>query len=321
MAAHWSELSPGVRFGLILALVLAAHGVAVIRRGSTALSVVMHAVGTGFCGAGIFLAGQIFHLQAHWPAAFMLWSAGAAAGWWLLRQWPQGVWLAILVPIWLGGEYSERVGFFRGSDAPLWGGLMVVSLCYLTLRVRDDPKLGRALRWLGFAGAIPFAAAAAESGDWRFLDNDAAGWPALWWGLCLAIPLAADALLRRRFEWRLTAFAAGVWLLATTDGRPGPSLLSEFWHGFGAYLVAAAMALLLTWWGVTTRRPERVNLGVLAFGVVVLVFYFSNVMDKFGRSLSLLGLGALFFLLALALGRVRKRLLSEIRERPVGGSG
>ena len=41
----------------------------------------LHAVGTVAFGGGVFLAGQIFHLEAHWPAGLMLWSLGAGLGW------------------------------------------------------------------------------------------------------------------------------------------------------------------------------------------------------------------------------------------------
>ncbi len=37
----------------------------------------------------------------------MLWSFGAAVGVLLLRQWPQVLWLAVLAPAWLWGEWME----------------------------------------------------------------------------------------------------------------------------------------------------------------------------------------------------------------------
>ncbi len=315
VAANWDRIAPGGRFALILLLVFGAHGLAVLPRAAGALSVVLHAVGTGFLGAGIFLAGQLFHLQTHWPAAFLLWALGAAAGWWLLRQWPQAVWLAVLGPIWLGGEYTERVGGFRGYEEPLTAGLLVLALSYLTL-APEDPHLRKALRWLGFAAVIPIGLALAASGSW-YAWREPPPTYAFWWLAGLGVPLAVDAALRRRFEWRLVPMAVGAWLMATTGGRPStPSLWSEFWHQFAIYPISGAMALFLIWWGVGDRRPERVNLGVAAFGVVVIAFYFSTVMDKLGRSISLLGLGALFFLLAFALGKLRRRLLAEIAGPP-----
>ena len=43
-------------------------------------------------GAGIFLVGQIFNLQEHWPGGVMLWAVGAWVAFWLLdagwELWP-----------------------------------------------------------------------------------------------------------------------------------------------------------------------------------------------------------------------------------------
>lgn len=108
VAAHWDDLSPAWRFGLILALVASFHlagSLSAERFG--ALSMALHAVGTVALGAGIFLAGQIFHLQEHWPSGVMLWASGALAAWLLLRDWPQASLTALLVPAWLGGEWIE----------------------------------------------------------------------------------------------------------------------------------------------------------------------------------------------------------------------
>ena len=67
-------------------------------------------------------------------------------------------------------------------------------------------------------------------------------------------------------------------------------------------------------WGVRERRAERVNLGVAGFALTATAFYFSNVMDKLGRSASLIGLGLLFLAAATCSSAARRRLLAEIRE-------
>jgi len=43
-------------------------------------------------------------------------------------------------------------------------------------------------------------------------------------------------------------------------------------------------------WGLHDRRAERINLGIAGFTLTVLLFYFSDVMDKLGRSASLITL-------------------------------
>ncbi|TMA07082.1 MAG: DUF2157 domain-containing protein [Deltaproteobacteria bacterium] len=77
VAAHWDALSPAERFGLVLLLVALFHLTAALTTEPfPVLSTTLHAVGTICLGAGIFLAGQIFNLQEHWP--------GGALGAWRL---------------------------------------------------------------------------------------------------------------------------------------------------------------------------------------------------------------------------------------------
>ena len=57
------------------------------------------------------------------------------------------------------------------------------------------------------------------------------------------------------------------------------------------------------------QRTERINVGALLFGAIVLFFYFSNVMDKLGRAASLIGFGLLFLAGGWALEHARRRLV------------
>src|SRR4029077_8701708 len=47
-------------------------------------------------------------------------------------------------------------------------------------------------------------------------------------------------------------------------------------------------------WGIYEFRAERVNLGMAGFALTIVFFFFSSVMDKLGRSASLIALGILF---------------------------
>ncbi|MGH7580913.1 MAG: DUF2157 domain-containing protein, partial [Gemmatimonadales bacterium] len=80
------------------------------------------------------------------------------------------------------------------------------------------------------------------------------------------------------------------------------------------YLWCAVLAIGLIAWGVRDRRVERINLGIAGFALTVLVFYFSGVMDKLGRSASLMGLGLLFLGGGYLLERTRRRLVAGVRE-------
>ena len=63
--------------------------------------------------------------------------------------------------------------------------------------------------------------------------------------------------------------------------------------GFVAVLVAA-FAVFIIAWGVRQASRALVNLGIVYFAIAVTWFYFSNIFDKVGRSLGLIGLGILF---------------------------
>jgi hypothetical protein len=58
-----------------------------------------------------------------------------------------------------------------------------------------------------------------------------------------------------------------------------------------------------------------VNYAVVAFGLSVLWFYFSNMMDKLGRSFGLMGLGILFLAGGWVLEQVRRRLIVDLEGR------
>jgi hypothetical protein len=120
------------------------------------------------------------------------------------------------------------------------------------------------------------------------------------WSAAIAIPLGLSFFLRGREAWTSAlAMAWGV-LLALLH----PEAIGYVWCAAGAVGLVA--------WGLRDGRPERINLGVAGFAITLLSFYFSNVMDKFGRSLGLMGLGALFLLAGWALERTRRRLLAQI---------
>jgi hypothetical protein len=57
-----------------------------------------------------------------------------------------------------------------------------------------------------------------------------------------------------------------------------------------------------------------VNLGVVYFAMVVAWFYWSNILDKVGRSLGLIGLGILFLAGGWALEVTRRKLLVRMEQ-------
>ncbi len=318
IAAHWDSLGPGGRFAIVLAAIAVLHagGAVAAMRGSEALSATLHAAGTGVFGAGIYLAGQVFHMAEHWPAGLLLWAAGAAVGVVLLRQWPQVLWLAVLAPAWLWGEWMEAHdhGAAWRDLTPAAVGLVLLACAYLFARPAESAaRWRRTLAWLGAVALIPAAVALAMSGDVdRAFEGvgqrEVAGatrWLA--WTVAIVLPLTLAWRLRGRESlWMLAALAWAL-LLAQVSPHSNAGELAMY-----ALLEVGAVGIVL--WGLRDGQRLAVNVGVLGFALAMLGFYFASLYDRFGRALGLIGLGVLFIGGGWLLERTRRRLLARLPE-------
>ena len=61
--------------------------------------------------------------------------------------------------------------------------------------------------------------------------------------------------------------------------------------------------------GSVEARSERVNLGTVLLAITLIGFYVTEVIARFDRSLTLLGLGLFFFLGGWGLNRLRQAML------------
>ncbi len=315
VAAHWEALGPGSRYTLVLAVLALFHVAgAYASRKMPHLATVLHSVGTAFLGAGIFLCGQIFNMAEHWPGALLLWAAGAACGWALLRDWPHALWLAILVPTWLWGEWIEDVG--RGpSDlqnmVPLVGTLVLAFVYLAAPRGDHAPTWRLAVSRLGAVALIPACIAVGIVHESSYSMAERHAMPVLQgqilpWSIALGLPLALGAILMgRRAAYLILPV---LWSIA----------LAQFsWHDsadkIALYALYIVGAFLVAIWGIKEQRRSCINLGVIGFALTLMFFYFSDVYDKLGRSLGLIGMGIVFLGGGWALERVRRRLLANMK--------
>jgi len=309
VAAHWDTLSPHERFAMVVMMVAVFHvGGALSASFSENFAITLHGIGTASLGAAIFLAGQIFNLQEHWPGGVMLWAAGAWIGWVLRRDWLQFAMAAVLTPFWLGGEWI-MANPVPGAEhiRALAEGLVLLSITYFAARTRSvDGPLRNALVWIGGIALLPFAVAlAAEADLWgnsRHQDSNAPAY--IGYAFAFALPLALALWLRKRDAWWNAVAAVWVFVLG----------LIGYSRNVGLFLWCALGAAGMIAWGVREGRSERVNMGMVAFALTLLFFYFSQVMDKLGRSASLIGLGLLFLAGGWALERLRRKLVTHARE-------
>jgi len=326
VSAHWDEMGPGARLALVMAMVGVFHlAGGLVRTGYRGLSIALHAVGTVSTGAAIALVGQIFNIQEHWPGAILLWALAALAGWVLLQDEVQKLLTLLLVPAWLLSEFAFYANEYTGKDVYLGRLLLVWAVLYLTVFLGSRRKV---IQWVLFAAA----AVSAVVGVVMMVEGGGTSWFAnetflplatrVWgWVLIAVLPLMFSVFKMRKSSVPVTV-AAGVAIVLpwcahiytthydngnvhNTYSRSEPTVL--------AHLLVAAFAVFLIWWGVRVVSRALVNLGIVWFGLAVAWFYFSNVMDKMGRSLGLIGLGILFLAGGWALEKMRRGLLAGMK--------
>jgi len=311
VSAHWDELSPVARMTVVVLSIAVFHAGGALAAGRfEGLSIALHAVGTIALGAGIALAGQIYHLSEHWPSAILLWAIGAAVAWALLRQWPQAALTALLIPCWVASEWwldARNIHNINERRVPIAVGLCALAFTYLTApqRLRDSTAR-QALCWLGGIALIPTVASVAVP---ESLAGGNFDWSVNWLPLLIApvVPLAlAFALRGRAALWNA---GATVWILLL-------AVLSVTELNIGVYCWCVAGSVGLAFWGIREQHEERVSLAFLGFAITVLAFYFSDVMAKLDRALSLILLGVLFLGGGWLLERTRRRIIARMRTEP-----
>jgi uncharacterized membrane protein len=323
VSAHWDDLGPAARLSLVMAMVAVFHvGGALTRDNFRPLSISLHAVGTLATGAAIALVGQIFNIEEHWPAAVLMWAVAAGAGWLLLRDQPQQLLTLLLVPAWMLSEFAFYSDRYIGQWLYVGRFLFVWAILYVTFFVSSRRA---AVRWILFsAGAVASIVGIVFMLEgWRSWGYDSGFIPfgtRVWaWIAIAAIPLIIAAFRGHKGLIPVAGAVAfvlalpwcqHVWVEHFKDWQGDPSGYSRNEPNLAAHALVAAFAVFLIWHGVRVASRALVNFGMVGFAIAVGWFYFSNLFDKFGRSMGLMGLGVLFLLGGWALEKMRRRLIA-----------
>jgi uncharacterized membrane protein len=132
-AYNWAEMHKFVKLALVFGAVLAAHGSGFYLSASAdakrPLVESLHVMGTMLFGAGIWLVAQIYHIDEHYPNAFIVWGLGALALAWAMPSIAQGLMAVLLVFLW--GSF-EVFGFSSANHPGPWVMLLgVVPLAWM----------------------------------------------------------------------------------------------------------------------------------------------------------------------------------------------
>jgi len=316
VSAHWDEMGKTGRFVLVLAMVSVFHLAGGLARANfRALSTVLHAVGTVATGAAIALTGQIFNIQEHWPAAVLMWAVAALAGWALLRDEAQQTLALLLVPAWMLSEISFHADGHIGEEVLQGQMLLVWAMLYLTFLIGSRRKVAQGILYACSAIAAIVGIILMLLG-WNSLATGVTtvpfGTQAWSWALIAALPLAIAAFHGHKGLIPVAAsvgFSIALPFCHRTVHNPNYTYTEP---NLAANVLVAAFAVFIAWWGVRQLSKMLVNLGIVGFAIAVAWFYFSDVFDKMGRSLGLIGLGILFLAGGWALENMRRRILARM---------
>jgi uncharacterized membrane protein len=325
VAANWDDVSPGWRLTLVLVMLALFHGVGIAAKERfSGFATAMHALGTIAAGAAIALVGQIFNMQEHWPAAVMLWALCALAGWWLLGDQFQQTLTLLLVPAWLISEWMYRASVYDGAQVYLARVVAVLAAVYLTGFLHSQKRVVFGILF-GASAAVLCICVGSLSQGWMYYGYGQHQWGFL--PVHLRVVAFVILLLTLGFGWvvgRQSLVPAGlVAVVAFVLPWAQTVVESEGWRGqtwkhseasLFAYVLVAATAVFLAWWGVREGSKALINYGIAAFALTVMWFYFSSIMDKLGRSLGLIMLGVLFLAGGWLLEKMRRKLVGSIPE-------
>ena len=321
VAAHWEDVAPIGRLGVVLLMLVFFHGLGMLmRQRFSGFATAMHAVGTVSAGAAIALVGQIFNMQEHWPAAVMLWALCAGAGWLLLRDEFQQTLTLLLAPAWIVSEWSERTDGYSSATIFLARIGLVVGIVYLTAFFRSRRRAVFGILFAVGAVLVPLSIGILAEEAWRASYGEQWGsvpemYRLIAYGI-MAVAVIAGGLHDR---WSVPPALAGVGLafalpwsqrVSTENANGSPYAHTE--PNLLAYAMVALAAIFLVVWGVRFASKALVNYGMVAFAMTVMWFYFSSVMDKLGRSLGLIGLGILFLAGGWVLEQTRRKLVKRM---------
>jgi len=127
---NWQALPKFAKLALVVGALALAHasGLWAARRPEPSRGLIegLHVLGTMLFGAGIWLVAQIYHIDEHYPNAFLVWSVAALAMAWAMPSIVQAMLALFLVAFWAGVEAFD----FR---MPVHGAPLIVVLGVLPL--------------------------------------------------------------------------------------------------------------------------------------------------------------------------------------------
>ncbi len=254
-AYNWQAIPKFGKLALVLGALAAVHGAGLrlflgggrFRNLGEGLCL----LGTMLFGAGIWLVAQIYHLDEHYPNAFLVWGLGALALGLALPSIPQAILATVLLTIWCG---VERFDF----DSPRYLAPLLLALVVGALAWRRKSRLLLGVLLLAFTAVIVFILPDIDRHPWLIfctILNLGALWIALRFLVRTQGGFPESAPVFGFFGWAI--FYVSLYLLCFPDLNH--HLLSTD-HPVTGWVGAAWLTpfgiTLLAWFGVLWNRVQ-----------------------------------------------------------------
>jgi uncharacterized membrane protein len=269
-AWNWASMPHASKLAVIFMALLTAHtaGAFYHQKSQLALGEGLTALGTLLFGSGIFLVSQIYHIDEHYPNAFLLWASGALLLAWVLPSTIQGLLACILYIIWVSCELFD----FRHT-LDLAAPLITLALLPLAWQQRSRWFFRIAL----FTSLYALFIAMTHNPDQHLLVNC----------ILLAFTLVAISPVIRQSAFSVVAdiprtfgYLGYLLLLVTLAFREGGRLLGELHQNSDNqniyFYVLIVLALLATIGAMRSianvRITARLNFALLLTSTVLVLF-------------------------------------------------
>lgn len=324
VAANWEEIPAPWRVVLVVfaMVVLYAAGWRVVE-GSSHRSVgrALQLGGTMMFGAGVFLVGQTYNVQAHDPLGFLVWAAAAGAMALVLGSVVHGVLMAFLLPFWWGfelGRLAERYvdGNEQGLALAVCGLVGALAMWAVGELLRTVSRSGRWSRVRVLAAPMRVAGFVAFAGFLlvplsflhRLTDEGARGGligPFAWVLVPASLVALCAVALLVRAPGRATSWLA-LGILTTGGLAAAPLLLAS---SFQASVVVNVAIVVLAFgamvFGAVTRDRVAFALGVAITVAEVVLRYVDFLFDLLPGGVFFVSVGLLLLALGWLVGRSR----------------
>ena len=127
-AYNWQRMHKFAKLAVIFVALISAHGAGFwLKRPAGRYQTAgegLHLLGTMLFGAGIWLIAQIYHIDEHYPNAFLIWGIGALVMAWGLPSIAQGILATIALVMWNSFEVFDFNNPHLLSPFLILGGIM-----------------------------------------------------------------------------------------------------------------------------------------------------------------------------------------------------